>query len=431
MNKLLVTLTVIALVGIPVIPIAKAEQSEPNSLQKLLVGKTYGNIIATQDFSFASDAGDINLQKGKPISDGIPLAIATNLKDFSPASALAAANQNIDLNKVQLGELKFLEKVPLKTLLKVDPSISDIPANSIGWADQGNKTLSEIASAASGNLPLPDAVLKSVSIGEFGNIAKIPYSQFSNITKQPIKNFIGLANIPLNSTLVSSIGLNIRLMRVDKIRYREKDFNSKVVSGSDLRPLAKWDKSDPVTGVELRDAVISDKINLANGSIAIIGASQMLPGGNIPSPLEPTGLDVPGTPFKISFENPDPKTGSVQLQLNMRLEYPFGLRTSHFLPIPTGIAVTERSKTTLIPLEVPLPEKNIASVSRGAGFSVVDEQPEKIAEPEIKNKANQNTEPVTQPQISTQASDLAKNVLSGNVGQAVKTNAFNPSIGIN
>jgi hypothetical protein len=420
MHKLIATLTAVTLVGMPAASLA--EPTEPNSLQKLLSGKTYGNIIATEDFNFASDSGDINLQKGMPISDGIPLSIASNLKDFSPASALATANQILDLNKIQLGELKFLEKVSLKALLKADPSISDIAANTIGWAEQGNKTLSDIAATASGNLPLPDVVLKSVSIGEFGNIAKIPYSQFSpNIAKQPIKNFIGLANIPINNTLASSIGPNIRLMRVDKILYGEKDFNSKVVSGSDVRPLAKWDKNEPVSGVELKDAVISNKINLVNGAVAIIGASQMLPGGNIPSPPEPTGLKVPGTPFKISFENPDPKTGSAQLQLNMRLEYSFGLKTAHFIPIPTGITVSEKSKTTLIPLEVPVPEKKVDSIANNSGASDLDNSHEKVVEDQV-------IEPkVTQPKIS----DFAQNILSGNIGQAVKTNAFNPSISIN
>jgi hypothetical protein len=354
-KNLIVTIAI----GLSCCPIPGAVASnQPNDLQQLLAGKTYGNILAPEDYSYAD--GNISLKKGQPIADGLSLN-ASKLKDFSPATALQAAGVNLDLSKTQLGELKYLTKVSVKDLVEVDATLKNITAESIGWVGQGAKTLSEIASAELGKLPLPESVLKSNNIASFGNIANTSYGSFPGADQLPISNFPGLSNVPIAKTVGNITGVNTRLVRVNKILTNEKNFNAKVVSGSDQKPLAKWDKGTPVSGVELLDSVMTDKSNLANGAVAIIGSSQMLPGGNVPSPLEPTGLDIPGTPFKVSFENPDAKKGSVQLQLNMRLEYAFGLKTSHFIPIPTGIEVTEKSKTTLLPLEVPLPT-SIASL---------------------------------------------------------------------
>jgi hypothetical protein len=351
------TLTTIV-IALSCYPMPGAVATQPNDLQQLLADKTYGNILAPQDYSYADE--NINLKKGQPIADGLSLN-ASKLKDFSPATALQAAGINLDLSKTQLGELKYLAKVSVKDLVEVDTTLKNITAESIGWLNQGSTTLSEIASAELGKLPLPESVLKANNIASFGNIANISYSSFPQADKLPISNFPGLSNVPIAKTVGNITGFNIRLVTVNKILINETNFNAKVVSGSDQKPLAKWDKGTPVSGVELLDSVITDKSNLANGAVAIIGSSQMLPGGNIPSPPEPTGLKIPGTPFKVSFEKPDAKKGSVQLQLNMQLEYAFGLKTSHFIPIPIGIEVTEKSKTTLLPLEVPLPDSIAAT----------------------------------------------------------------------
>jgi hypothetical protein len=344
---------------------ANANALQPNDLQQMLAGKTYGNILAPQDYSYPD--GSIALKKGQSLAEGLPLS-ASKLKEYSPATALQAAGTKLDLNRVQLGELKFLSKVSVKDLVEVDSTLKNVTATSIGWADQGSKTLGEIATSDIGKSPLPENVLKSANIAQFGNTANIPYGNYPGADKLPISNFPGLPEVPINRVMGNVTGPNIRLVRVNKILTNERNFNAKVVSGSDQKPLAKWDKGSPVSGVELLDSVISDKSNLTNGAVAIIGSSQMLPGGNVPSPLEPTGLAIPGTPFKLSFENPDAKKGSVRLQLNMRLEYAFGLRTSHFIPIPTGIEVTEKSKTTLLPLEVPLPT-SIATANKVASPS--------------------------------------------------------------
>jgi hypothetical protein len=343
------TITAITVIHLPM-PGSATFLPQLNDLQQLLGGKTYRNILAPQDYDYKD--GDISLKAGQPISEGLSLS-ASKLKDFSPATALQAAGINLDLSKTKLGELKFLKKISVETLIATDPTLKSITAESIGWINHGSKTLEQIAATNLGKLPLPESVLNSSNVANFGNITNIPYGSFPGAGKLPVSNFLGLSDIPLSKTIGIITGGS--LVRVNRILTNEKNFNTKVVSGSDQRPLAKWDKSTPVNGVELLDSVVADKSNLINGAVAIIGSDQMLPGGNLPSPPEPTGLDIPSTPFKLSFESPDAQKGTVKLQLNMRLEYAFGLKTSHFIPIPTGIEVSEKSQTTLLPLDVPLP----------------------------------------------------------------------------
>lgn len=325
------------------------------SIEQLLGDTSYDRILAPQDFK----AEGTNLIKGQPIASGLPLSMAGKLKDFSPAAAIATVGKKLDLN-APIAEIKALKELSLNSLVEANPEIANLKASAVNWAEQGEKTLGELATSDLGKLPLPDAVLNSNSIGNFGNIANTPYSQYLGAEKLTIDKFPDLAKVPL-SKLITTVpsGPNIRLMRVNKILVSEKNgsgFASKIVTGSDQRPKAQWDKSSPVSGVELVDTVFKDKSNLANGAVAVIGSSQMIPGGNIPSPNQPTALPVPGTPLAISFESPNAKKGDVAVQLNMRLEFAFGLRTAYFIPIPTGIRVSEASKSTLIPMEVALPD---------------------------------------------------------------------------
>jgi hypothetical protein len=350
----------VALIILASLSSAQNASAQSLGLPQMLGEKTYTDLVSPQDYSSKEGA---NLKKGRPVSEGLPLQ-ASGFGNLTPTSALQAAGIDVDFTQTQLGDLKFISKISLESLVKADPTLKNILAQSIGWTGQGEKTLGEIANIPElAKLPLPESVLKNNTVANFGEIASIPYSQYPELAKLPIADIPGLSNVPIAKIAsVSAIGTaNTRIVRVNKILTNQKDFNAKVVSGSDQKPLAKWDKGTPVSGVELLDSAMAGKNNLINGAVAIIGSSQMLPGGNVPSPLEPTGLAIPGTPFKLSFESPDAKKGSVRLQLNMRLEYAFGLRTSHFIPIPTGIEVTEKSKIALIPMEVPMP----ASIAMG------------------------------------------------------------------
>jgi hypothetical protein len=141
----------------------------------------------------------------------------------------------------------------------------------------------------------------------------------------------------------------------------------------------------------------------------------------VPSPLQPAALAIPGTNLAISVHDLDAKKGSARLQLNMRLEYMFGLRTSYFIPIPLPVnsTLTERGKTTfLFPLEIPQP----SSVAANVGTT-----PATLANP-VKAAS---TEPQSAPAAPSVAKDpVAVNIVNGNIGVAVKTNAINPANGV-
>lgn len=391
----------------------------PQSIEQLLGDTSYDRILAPQDFK----AEGTNLIKGQPIANGLSLSMAGKLKDFSPAAAIAAVGKKLDLN-TPLAEIKALKELSLNSVVASNPEIANLKASAVNWAEQGEKTLGELAASNLGKLPLPDVVLNSNSIGKFGNIANTPYSQYLGAEKLAIDKFPDLAKVPIAQTITAATGPNVRLVRVNKVLTKEKNFNTKVVSGSDQRPKAKWDKSTPVSGVELVDSVLTDKSNLTNGAVAIIGSTQMLPGGNIPSPLEPTGFDIPGTPFKMSFEDPKAKDGSVAIQLNLKLQYAFGLETSNFIPVPTGIRVSEASKTTLLPLEVPLPD-SIGTVSNSSRKESLIAIPTSLATPELPKKESTPNSPLTK-SPNNMANNLG--IVNGQMGEAVKTNAFNPAI---
>jgi hypothetical protein len=406
---------------------ATPTSSEGIDLLKLLEGKTYGNILSTQDYRYSSSIGEIKLIKGTPIANGIPLAAVSPFKDFTPATALKLAGVEVDPKDVLSSELKILTEISLRDLLAIDPTLRDIKAEMLGWVDQGGKSLGDIAKTALGNNPIPETVLKATNLGQLGNIANIPYGKFPGADKLAIGKFLGLPNIPIAKSITAtlpttSLPSGIHMVRIDKVRTQEKGdgVNPKIVTGSDQRPKAQWTSTDPVSVVEIRDSLITSKNNLVNGALMVDGSSQMIPGGNVPCPLQPTALAIPGTPLAVSVHDLNAQKGTARMQLNMRLEFMFGLRTSYFIPIPINATLTEKSKTTfLFPLEIPQPSSVTASrVPTQAGVATLAD-PTKLA---IQSQSV--------PVLNIVNNPVAVNIANGNIGVAVKTNAINPASGI-
>jgi hypothetical protein len=405
-----------------------AAEGNAIELAELLEGKTYGNIAAPADYTFKSDAGDVKMTKGEPIANGIPLGAVATFKDLTPTTALKLAGIDVDPESVLAEELKFLKEISLKDLLAADPTLARIKAEVIGWVDQGGKTLGDLAKTALGDKPLPEIVLKTASIGKLGDIANTPFGKIPGADKLPISNFPGLSDVPIAKTIPANIPAanlpsGIHMVRIDKVRTQEKGngVNPKVVTGSDQRPKAQWTSADPVNVVEIRDSLITNKTNLVNGALMVDGSSQMIPGGNVPSPLQPTALAIPGTNLAVSVHDLDAKKGSARLQLNMRLEYMFGLRTSYFIPIPLPVnsMLTEKGKTTFsFPLEIPQPSPVAAKIAT---------TPATLANP----VQAANAVPQFAPAAPSVAIDpIAANIANGNIGVAVKTNAINPANGV-
>jgi hypothetical protein len=412
-------------------PSATPATSEAIGLAELLEGKTYGNIAAPTDYTFKSSVGDVKMVKGEAIANGIPLGAVAAFKDLTPTTALKLAGIDLDPKSVLAEELGFLKEISLKDLIAADPTLRDIKAEVIGWVDQGGKTLGDLAKTALGDKPLPEIVLKTASIGKLGDIANTPYGKIPGADKLPVSQFPGLPKVPIAKTITANIPAanlpsGIHMVRIDKVRTQEKGngVNPKIVTGSDQRPKAQWTSADPVNVVEIRDSLITNKTNLVNGALMVDGSSQMIPGGNVPSPLQPTALAIPGTNLAVSVHDLNAKKGSARLQLNMRLEYMFGLRTSYFIPIPLPVnsMLTEKGKTTfLFPLEIPQPTSVAANVGTTPANSATLANSVKAA----------STEPQSKLAAPSGAIDpIAANIANGNIGAAVKTNAINPANGV-
>jgi hypothetical protein len=417
-------------VALPVPSFAVSSKVETVGLSDLLAGKTYGNILAPENYGFESPTGNISLIKGMPIADGIPLGVVAAFKDLTPSSALKAAGVTIDLNAVQAGDLEFLKEISIKDLVLADPSLKSIKAEAIGWVEQGSKTLGDIAKTNLGDKFLPEAVLKSTSIGQLGDIANVAYGKYPKAANLSIKKFMGLADIPIAKNLGTAVSQalppGVHLIKIDKVRTQEKGagVNPKIVTGSDQRPKAQWTSSAPVDVVEIRDSVIGDENNMVNGALMVDGSSQMIPGGNVPSPLQPAALAIPGTNLALSVHSLNAKNGSARVQLNMRLEYAFGLKTSYFIPIPISFTATERSKTTLLfPLEIQQPSSIAANNILPVSLNLLPQEAPAT-------QASDASKPESaSPETSSAIDPVAANIANGNIGVAVKTNAFNPATG--
>lgn len=427
-----VLLTAILMAITPIIAVSQvSQQPKTNDLDMAkLLGKTsYSSIIAPQNFK----AEGVDLVKGRPLSEGMTLINTGKLGNLSPEEVLKAAGKELNLNG-PLSQIESLKQISLESVVTANPEIANLKASAIGWAEKGEATLAELANTDIGKLPLPGKVLDQNTVTSFGNIAKTPIGNYPGVNKMPLSKLPEFAKAPI-AKLMSAIptGPNIRLMRVNKVFTGQKNgsgFSTKVVTGSDQRPKAQWDKGTPVSGVELIDVMSPGKGNPANGSVAITGSSLMIPGGNVPSPNQPTALPIPGTPLALSIESPDAKKGDAAVQLNMRMELAFGLKTSYFIPIPTGIRVSEASKSTLIPVEFALPDSiangnkdvNISSSTRKSTIAPsVDSANTVGSVKQSQGVASQSS--VTQ---SEEAKEIAKN---NEIGSAVK-GATDPVAGV-
>lgn len=131
-------------------------------------------------------------------------------------------------------------------------------------------------------------------------------------------------------------------------------------------------------------------------------------------------LAIPGTDLALSVHSLNAKNGSARVQLNMRLQFPLGLHTSYFIPIPVPFTVTEKSKTTLLfPLEIQQPGSTVANMSTIKPFA--PPEPEALV-------TQASTAPETSSTLAAPASSpVADNIANGNLGAAIKTNAINPA----
>jgi hypothetical protein len=417
--------------------VATAQTAATNPTLETMVSSTsYSNILSPVDFKFQ----DINLIKGRPIAESIPLG-DTKLKDFSPATAIAATGSNLDLSKVQLSELKFLKQTSLKSVVAANPAIATLQAKNLGWVDGRDKTLGELATSSLGQNPLPESVLTATSIGQFGDIANTPYSSYAEATKQPIANFLGAADIPLskltNISSTASAGKAVEQITVDRINSKEiaAGINSRISSGSNKQPHAPCTQAANNCNV----LEIRGQTKGVTGSLWMVG--QKLKGGSglvgematAAGIREYAGYEIPGTDFKIVAISDDARAGKAQLRLDMRISSMFG-STPYFLSV-LPMTVSEQKGQVVFPVEV---APVTSTTAKSSGTAANTTTPTGNSPPSTELVTNTptgsttgNSQPSTESVTNTPTAPTTgnSNIQNGNIGRAVKTNAINPAVG--
>jgi hypothetical protein len=405
---------------------AQTAATNKQTLATMLGDSSYSSILAPVDFR----SKDINLTKGRPIAEGISIG-SSKLKNFSPASANTATGAKLDLSKVRLSELKFLEETPLKSVVDANPAIAKLRAAEVGWNELGNKTLGELAGTDVGQKPLPDSVLKSTSIGQFGDIANTPYANYTQAATQPIANFLGAADIPLNklssSSSVAGTGKIINQITVDRIATREfaTAIDPRISSGSNKEHHAPCKESANNCNVlEIRGQTKGVTGSLWMVNQKLTGGSGMVGEAATAAGIrEYAGYEIPGTDFKIVAISSNARSGTAQLRIDMRTNSLLG-STPYFIPV-SPITVSEKNGQIAIPVEVTPVASTIANPSNA---------PTTAAAAVLTNNSQPTIESGTKlPTVDSQADNpniqADKNIQNGNIGRAVKTNAINPAIG--
>jgi hypothetical protein len=424
---ILATSLSLTLPGIIAILPASTNANQASALEQALGDKTYGNITSPQDFNSGQEAGNIVLKKGTALADTLPLSAVAKLKEFSPASALATSGVDLDLSKVQLGELKFLKEASLESVVKANPAIANLTAESIGWQTEAGKTLGQLASSGLGKSPLPDSVLKSNSIAQFGDIANTPYSQYADAANQPISNFMGAADVPLSklNSIANSPGAGkvIAQIKMDRVNTKEfaKGINHRITSGSNKEPHAPCTKEqNNCSALEINGGM---KIPGVVGSMWMV--DQKLKGGTgltgefatAAGVREYAGYEIPGTDFKVVATGSDAKKGTAQIRLDMKINTMTG-STPYFIPL-LPMTVSEKNGDIMLPVEVAPVATTMASPTSGSLATSPSVSKETPTEP---------MQVATPAGVTNTYDDYENNIRRGNIGPAAKTNANNPAI---
>jgi hypothetical protein len=475
--SLLATATLLVVSLAPVVAAPPATPDVTNALKKT----TLGNTPATEDFSYKADERlpelpDFTLKKGAPLSDGLPVGLLklSGGQSFTPTTAAAAAGvEPSALLEGRLGNLKYLETMPLKDILTANPQLKTVAADSIPGFTAGNgKTLGAIVAedSAIANSPLPADVLQLAKVSDLPGVADTSYFSYPGIEKQPVSNLFGVSNIGLDKVLaVSNTGKTdgLQLMKFDRLSTAEKNIGKaprdNVSSGSNKEPNAPCEK-DCAYG-ELRSTLFKGK-NPLNGTKTIMG--QKLKGGEgllgdimtSAGVREPAGYEVPYVGIgscgsKWSINKPEARPGKVQQELHLRICYDSLIgrqATPYFIgPIPLGDA-SEKGNTALLPMKVtpnidmklPIkiePVTTLTALPKAADNSVANassdlskQVSDKVAGSSLSDEQKTSIMKDAQERIKANPTAprntiIADAVRSSFAGSATKSDSFNPALG--
>lgn len=403
------------------------------------------------------DVPKFSWKKGDKLAEVFPIGLLKLMggKDYSPAAAAQDLGLKVpDLLEGKLGNLKFLQDLPLKDLIAANPQLKNIQVSSIpGWLGGGKLTLGQLASdSILGNKPIPSKVLNAAKLKLFPGLIKTPYFKYPNIGSLSVNKFFGLADIGFDKVL--GIGIDnqlsgLQLLKLDKIGTLEANIGKikrdNVSSGSNKEPYASCEGGQAQSGspnscdyVEFQSVLFpSAKDNRLNGTKSIIG--QQLKGGEgilgevmtAAGIREPAGYEVPYIGIKKcgskwSVGEPDARSGTVNQYLNFRICYRtiFGFQASpYFISMPIGTA-SEKDNTQFLPMkvkpqaQVPLNDQISELISRS---DLSDVQKNYI-------KAAADRHQAQNPSADLDVT-VRQAVITSFGGASLKKTSFNPAIG--
>jgi hypothetical protein len=339
---------------------------------------TLGSTLSSSDIDYRAtnkipELPSFTLKKGTPLSELPAGFLKLAGKSYSPLSAGTDASVSADdVKKGRLGNLKFLEEMPLKEFSAANPQLKNIKVSTIpGWSSGSSKTIGDLAAdPIAGTAPIPADVLQSAKIGDFPGVVDTPYSAYKGVNSMPISKLFAVENISLDKVLsaeTGSIPSGLQVMKFDRLATKETNIGfhvrDNVSSGTNKKPNNPCPGEKTCAYGELRSTVLTGK-NPLNGTKTII--DQESPGGEgwlgeamtNAGILEKDGYAVPyisSCGAKWSLTQPDPIKGTVQQQLHLRICYdtPVGRQaTPYFIGgIPIGSA-SEKEATVFIPMDV-------------------------------------------------------------------------------
>jgi hypothetical protein len=436
-----------------------SSQDVQKQVTDALKAVTFKNLPAfTNDVDFKGDARvplkPFSWKAGQKVADTLPLQIALMIADpqkaFTPEGI--ANDLGIDSSTFLDGALKnmpYLKSLKIKDLLKLDPSLKDLPLDAAkGWpsaliTDFQATTLGNLATNGFGDNSIPDSVLNNTKIGEFGNIAKVDYKEVSKIVGElPVKDFYGLSDLSFDKIIsVTTLPDTVVPLQTDIALTNEPSKNQlNVVTGSNKEPKSQC-KDDKCSWLQGRGIALANASNVQNPYNGVMlqsakGATKLKGGEGVVGELmtaagvrESTGLSIPymggQCGAKLIINDINAKTGTASQSIAFRAcwsDFILGYQaTPFFIEVPFLWTLKEKGSTfdkLILPSLVSPSVKVSASIPPSMTNALTANTP---ASPSAAVTTPSNTSTPAQPVAAAQATLF---------GHGNGFNAFSPATGV-
>lgn len=257
-----------------------------------------------------------------------------------------------DQSQTSLAQFPLAGSQSVNRLASVVPGlgnrrVKDIPPLKALFIDQGarsniNQTVKVAASDPHlGQLTLKQINLSPYAIASIPNLDQVPLGQFEQWQKAYLKDVAGLKNLPLAAYPVPPIEAGDLVARIDAVWGTAERQRGRTVSGGYNVGFEVSCSGQACPYIELDD--LEDQGRNYRGSFEgkswISGKYQKVSGGSgclkgVNGGKEPTGRHPYGKVFKVSVENPDEASNTVDTALYFRFKSWCGATPYFIGPVP-------------------------------------------------------------------------------------------------